>query len=348
MRTCRSAFLRIGLAAVLCGLAGLVWASAPAAAGPHHPRGQGALVRAGLPPAVPAAAVEPRLQPPRNRSTPFHQSLASPLSTHRLMGFLAGGVLATLLWSRIFGYPTPAALWEEAFPFGLLDLAVLFALGYLGFRLYRRTRPGEEDLVRRRKLFMKPVCPGPVTLTVHPQAMPGLQEISRKNPDFDLPSFGDYACRVIATLHNAWNREELDALTGLLAPTILDYLRLGQKVLHLREEVSRLEELRLHTMEVTRAGRNGTGEFLTLRLVGEVTDYIMHRSRHQVLAGSLTTPAPLEEEWTFERNGGSQEWRVKSIDDLAEKTADPLHLGGGGVKAGGHDGAAQAESCGCQ
>jgi predicted lipid-binding transport protein (Tim44 family) len=251
---------------------------------------------------------------PRNPS-----SQAAPPSAlagmDRVVGFLAGGFLATRIWAHCFGYPSNLSWADAGWALGLLDLAVFFLLGYVGARVAKRLRPGEEALIARRKLSPQPVEPGSPPLKVHPRAETGLEEIRRITPDFDLAVFGDYARRFIGTLHNAWNRQELDTLDGQVDSQTLDFLRLGMKVLLLREEISRLEALQLNSLEVVEAGREGDRQFITLRLEGQVLDYVLHRLNQQILAGSFTAPASLSEDWCFARLSEEKIWRLQRIEE---------------------------------
>jgi predicted lipid-binding transport protein (Tim44 family) len=265
-----------------------------------------------------------RPAPPRNRSSqlssPHNSSVQSPAPAtlagmDRVVGFLAGGFLATRIWAHCFGYPANLSWAEAGWALGLLDLAVLFLLGYAGARVAQRIRPGEGVQIARRRLSPRPVEPGSPPLKVHPRAESGLEEIRRITPDFDLAGFGDYARRFIATLHNAWNRQELDALNGQVDSQTLDFLRLGLKVLLLREEISRLEDLQLKSLEVVEAGRDGDRQFITLRLKGQVLDYVLHRLNQQILSGSFTAPASLSEDWCFARLSEEKIWRLQRIEE---------------------------------
>lgn len=49
-----------------------------------------------------------------------------------LVRLLAGGLLAGMLWSTLFGYPFYSYWPDRPFPLGLLDLSVLAAFCYWG------------------------------------------------------------------------------------------------------------------------------------------------------------------------------------------------------------------------
>lgn len=232
-----------------------------------------------------------------------------------LMRLLAGGLLAGLLWSVLFGYPFYSYWPDRPWPLGLLDLAVLAAFSYLGIRVLR-------SILQKNQT--RPSCPIPaflrgehesITFTVNPEAETGIRDLAAADPDFDLAAFGEFARGVMLELHAAWNRRDLEGLREKVSDGLLEYLQMGLKLMDLRGEMARLEDLRLRRLTVTAAGQEGDREYLVLRLEGQVLDYVLQKGTYKLVSGSLTYPVPLRELWRFERPRGQKAWRLVDILD---------------------------------
>ncbi|MDI6852833.1 MAG: TIM44-like domain-containing protein [Deltaproteobacteria bacterium] len=267
----------------------------------------------------PVPAAEPR-QPQEEASakspppTP-PQNIPGQNPWDNLIRLLAGGLLAGVLWSVLFGYPFYTYWPDHPWPLGLLDLSILavfFYLGYLAVLSARRRRrqPAETP----GPAFLKGRDQGPTTLMVAQQAEAGIEEIIASDPEFDLAAFGEYALQVVENLHAAWNLRDLASLNGTVGEDVLQYLRMGLKILDLRGEVSRLEDVSIDRLAVTAAGRENGREFITLRLEGVLLDYILKRKSGKLVSGSLTYPSTLQETWRFERHEG-QPWKLVDIQD---------------------------------
>ncbi|MEW6388375.1 MAG: TIM44-like domain-containing protein [Thermodesulfobacteriota bacterium] len=268
--------------------------------------------------ALPAAATPPRSQPREKYSQPSSVTGGSkPFSSTRedLFRLMAGGILGGWLWSLIFGYPAPS--WPEgSWPLGLLDFLVIAALVYLGYRVLKRAWEKEAaPPATADRCFLRPQTISPVNLDVNGDALPGLDQIMASDPDFNLAGFGEYARQVIAEFYTAWNRQDLEPLKELVTEKMFHLLSVAFKVLKMRDEISRLEDLLLNSLEVTAAAQDDQKEFITLRLQGLVLDYILQRHSLKLLSGSLTYQAELTEYWHFERQRGQKAWKLGNIEE---------------------------------
>jgi predicted lipid-binding transport protein (Tim44 family) len=302
-------------------LAGLLWLGIIQAAPPWE---QG---RTGPPSflldilvASPALAAELKQpQKPALESRPAQTTNPSSVTQNpmdNLLRLLAGGLLAGVLWSVLFGYPFYSYWPDKPWPLGLLDLSVLAAFFYLGYLVLTSAfRKNQETPAPPCPAFLKCRDSDPLTLTVDQEAEPGINDIAASDPDFDLAAFGEFAHRVMLNLHAAWNRQDLEALKDEVEEDLLEYLRMGLKIVSLREEISRLEDLHLRRLVVTAAGQEGDKEYITLWLEGEVMDYILQKSSYKLVSGSLTYPIRARESWRFERRRGQKPWKLMDIQD---------------------------------
>ena len=260
-----------------------------------------------------AAQPQPGYSPPSSLPVSVR---VYPEPWDKLFRFLAGGILGTFIWHYIFGYP--ASSWGEgAWPLGLLDLLAIAALGYLGYRLLKPAWEKEEaPPATADHAFLRPQTIQPVDLTINENAVPGLEQITAADPDFNLAAFGEFARRLIGDFYTAWNRQDMEPLKELVTEDMHHLISVAFKVLKMRDEISRLEYLLLMSMEVTAAGVDDQKEFITLGLQGRVLDYILQRHSMKLLSGSLTYQTELKEYWRFERKRGEKTWRLGNIEEL--------------------------------
>ena len=61
------------------------------------------------------------------------------------------------------------------------------------------------------------------------------------------------------------------------------------------------------------AGSDGREDFVTVLFVANLLDYTVDDSSGELVSGSMTTPVKFEEEWTWARPSGTQNWRLEGI-----------------------------------
>ncbi len=268
-------------------------------------------------PALAAESKQPQklaLETRPAKTSPPTPAVQNPMDN--LLRLLAGGLLAGALWSVFFGYPFYSYWPDKPWPLGLLDFLVLATFFYLGYLVLRSTfRKNQETSTPPGPAFLKCQDSGPLTLIVDREAEAGVKDIAASDPDFDLAAFGEFAHRVMLNLHAAWNRQDLETLQDEVEEDLLEYLRMGLKIVSLREEISRLEDLHLRSLVVTAASHENDKESITLRLEGEVVDYILQKSSYKLVSGSLTYPTTVRESWRFERRRGQEPWKLTDIQD---------------------------------
>jgi hypothetical protein len=258
---------------------------------------------------APNAPAPLKSQPPSS----FSSRLCQPLDYE----FLAGGFLSSLVCHYIFGYPMRSLTQRDFWPPGLLDLLALMTLCYAGYWVVRRLRrqPAAEQ-APPPPTFLRLGENGPPTLRVTKEAEVGLAAIEATNPDFNLEAFREEVLGLLKEVYEAWNRQELEVLNGRLKDSLLEYLRMGLRILILREETSYLEDLTLRDMAVTAAGINDGKEFITVCFQGSLMDYVVHKRSGKLLAGSMAYPTPFKEFWDLARPRGQGPWVVQDIREM--------------------------------
>uniref|UniRef100_A0A7V4LCP8 Tim44-like domain-containing protein n=1 Tax=Desulfobacca acetoxidans TaxID=60893 RepID=A0A7V4LCP8_9BACT len=238
-------------------------------------------------------------------------------SSSRLMDFLvrfvAGGILGPLLWYYVFSYPL-ALFWHQGlWPPGMLDLVVAFGVGHVGYRQYVRWRERKstpEPAPTRG--FLRPESQTPSPLLVAEEAQAGVAAIMAQDPQFTLQKFREEVRQLLQEVYTAWNFQQVESLNGRVKEGLLDYLRMGLRIMALREELSRLEDLALEDITIISARSYEDQDFITLRFRGWVMDYVLDRVSGKLLAGSMAYPNIFLEVWELGRTRG-RPWMLLDI-----------------------------------
>jgi predicted lipid-binding transport protein (Tim44 family) len=217
------------------------------------------------------------------------------------------------MWSLLFRYPLDLNWGAGAWPVGFLDLVAFSTIVYMGYRLFRKERPRVRGLPSPG--FHLPADAAPPVFTIKSEAGPGLAKISRTDPGFDLPLFVEFARQVVFDLHEAWNREDLERIKDRVTERMLGFLGMGLKLINLRGEISRMEDLALSRIVVARAWKRGDREIIQVSFVGRVVDYILERRSFKLVSGSMSYPEKFDEYWIFERKRDQDYWRLADIRD---------------------------------
>jgi len=265
-----------------------------------------------------AAAASPHgvaeKKPPAPRESPPPRPFSSS-PWQGLWCFLAGGFLSSLLWSALFGYPLYSFRPPEGFPLGLLDLTAAATTVYLGFLAVQSWREKRATVGRPTPRFSRPER-NRVPLQVEKTAQAEVERLVAQDPAFSLESFGEMVLTLIHELHDAWNHQDLSRLKGRVSENLLGFLEMGLKILALRREISRLEDLSLKRLALVQAEAGNGRQTLTVWVEGQVLDYVLQSQTYKLLAGSMTYPAELRESWLFERDGPTSSWLLHDIQDF--------------------------------
>lgn len=303
---CRPNLIRAGvLAGLVCGFLCFsgIWIEVLAAPGPKP---EASSPKEAIP--------EPPISPPKKTlsSRPLSARFCQPAHYE----FLAGGFLSSLLCHYVFGYPLRSLTENGLWPPGLLDLLALTAVCYVGYWMIRRLRRQPEDKpAPSPPAFLRQGEEVPPSLRVTKEAEAGLAAIEAADPAFDLEAFREEVLHLLNQVYEAWNRQELEVLDGRLKDSLLEYLRMGLRILFLREENSYLEDLVLKEMTVTAASINDGKEFITVCFQGSLFDYVVDKRSGKLLAGSMAYPTPFREYWDLARPRGQGPWMVMDIRD---------------------------------
>jgi predicted lipid-binding transport protein (Tim44 family) len=251
---------------------------------------------------------------PGSRSRSAAPADTAPSGQSLILRWLTGGLLGSLFYHAVFGYPL-SNIWQEGpWPPGPLDILALAGLGFLGYHWYKKLKgSGQPAETGKSPGFLRPEHKTQPMLSVREEAKPGLADIQERDQDFDLQAFGEDICSLVQEVYSDWNREEFKSLNGRVRESLLEYLQMGLKIISLREERSYLEELAVEGITITAAGVNDGKEFITVQFHGRVLDYVLDKSSGKLLLGSMAYPAIFQEFWDLERPLGQSPWVLQDI-----------------------------------
>lgn len=256
----------------------------------------------------PSQSVQPGT---RNQSGSFSRGL---------MGGLLGGALGGMLFGSMFG--------GSGSGMGLLPILLLAGIAYF---LYRRMSgasrgagpsshsgsswqggfPGSTNGIGSIGGHQAPMPPPPPGSAVDIEE--GLAEIRRSDRSFDAKHFTEVASDVFFQVQAGWMRRDLPSYRHLLGDNLAaeyeeqfnEMRRLGQ--------INKLESIAIRKVEINAAGSDGREDFVTVLFLANLLDYTVDEKTNEVVSGSMTTPVKFEEEWTWSRPVGTENWRLEGI-----------------------------------
>jgi predicted lipid-binding transport protein (Tim44 family) len=93
------------------------------------------------------------------------------------------------------------------------------------------------------------------------------------------------------------------------------YLQMGLKLLDLKGETSRVDDLTLSQMVVTQARQEIDRDLITVWFQGKALEYILDKKSYKLQSGSMSYPMDLSEHWVFERPRGGQGWLLREVEE---------------------------------
>ncbi len=240
-----------------------------------------------------------------------------------LMGGLLGGALGGMLFGSMFG--------GSGSGMGLLPILLLAGVAYF---IYRRMSSGTKagspfqggfpggqhsqggspggrgPLAGGFQMPSAPPPPPPVGVMAVDE---GLDEIGRSDRNFDPKYFVEVASDVFFQVQAGWMRRDLDSYRHLLGGQLAAEYEKEFEEMRRQGHINKLESIAIRRVEITAAGSDGREDFVTVLFVANLLDYTVDDTSGELVSGSMTTPVKFEEEWTWSRPTGTQEWRLEGI-----------------------------------
>lgn len=238
-----------------------------------------------------------------------------------LMGGLIGGALGGLLFGSLFG--------AGGSGMGILPILLLGGVAYFLYRKFAGVKQGQGAFS----------SPGPAAggapgnmfgggmNSAVDEAEPeiaiggnlleeGLDQIRQHDRTFDVNYFKEIASDVFFQVQAGWMRRDLESYRHLLGMEIAaEYDRHFQEMKE-KGQTNKLESIAIRTVDVTQAGSDGSEDFITVVFKANLLDYTVDDKSGELLDGSMTDPVKFEEEWTWARPTGTQDWKLEGIKEV--------------------------------
>lgn len=258
---------------------------------------------------APSQSVQPGAT--RNQSGSFSRGL---------MGGLLGGALGGMLFGSMFG--------GGGSGMGLLPILLLAGIAYFLYRKFSKPSragsswqggfPGSQQGGGSIPGFSMPTPPPPPGSAVDLQSGPmgieeGLAEIRGTDRNFDPKYFIEIASDVFFQVQAGWMRRDLQSYRHLLGDTLAAEYEEQFNEMRRLGHINKLESIAIRKVEITAAGSDGREDFVTVLFLANLLDYTVDEKTNEVVDGSMTTPVKFEEEWTWGRPVGTNNWRLEGI-----------------------------------
>jgi predicted lipid-binding transport protein (Tim44 family) len=261
----------------------------------------------------------PKKAPPQN--TASLQQKNSGGFASGLAGGLLGGAIGGMLFGSMFG--------GEGSGMGIMPILLFAAIGFFLFRRFSKSQqkasglPGEfpapvqggvfgQGMDGNKANFLSP-APG------FPQAVTeGLYEIRQTDNTFDAAQFLEIASDAFFQVQAGWMRRDLDSYRNLLGEKLAAEYALAFTQMREKRIINKLESIAVRKADIVAAGITGTQDFVTVRFSANLLDYTVNETTGELVDGSMTRPVKFDEEWTWARPVGTNDWKLEGISVVGE------------------------------
>lgn len=233
-----------------------------------------------------------------------------------LMGGLLGGAIGGMLFGSMFGGSGIGIL-----PLLLLGGAAFFLYrkfagarqaannhpsGLFGGQTIQYASSHSQDSTTPFKTQPPPVIGGSLKEE-------GIGQIQQYDNDFDPVHFAEVATDVFFQVQAGWMRRDLSSYRHLLGDQLAGEYE--QHFAEMREKghINKLESMAVRSAEVTQAGSDGTEDFVTVLFTANLHDYTVNDTTGELISGSMTEPVKFQQEWTWARPTGTQNWKLEGL-----------------------------------
>jgi predicted lipid-binding transport protein (Tim44 family) len=141
----------------------------------------------------------------------------------------------------------------------------------------------------------------------------GVQHIGQMDPAFDPIAFADWTRTQFAAVQSAVATRDVNVIRDRLSAEMYGVLLTQCEELKAARRRNVADKIDLTRVEVTEAWQERGQDFVTVYLDGTMLDYTVDEASGQVVDGSKTVPANIDEFWTFARPVGPNKWKLSAI-----------------------------------
>jgi len=207
---------------------------------------------------------------------------------------------------------------------GILPLIILGGIAYFLFR--RSGNSGQVANQSHRQYSGQQSSPGIFDGTFGTGGQPpptpdiginlleeGFAQIRLTDRDFNPGYFKEVASDVFFQVQAGWMHRDLDAYKHLLGEELAREYADQFAEMHSRGHINKLESIAIRNVEIVQAGSDGREDFVTVLFSANLLDYTVDDTSGEVVEGSMTKPVKFNEEWTWARSVGTENWKLEGI-----------------------------------
>ena len=270
-------------------------------------------------PSSPSSPSQVTTPPPASSQQPMQR----PGMFGGLMGGLAGFALGGLLGSMLFGGMGGGGFGGGL---GLLELLLIGGAVFFLFRMLRgrqaaRAEPayagagagGASSYSSGGQSWS--AGGGGATLEAPPSVSDldrGIEHIRSMDASFDPDGFAEFAKAAFGDVQIGIVKRDLSGVQDRLTPQEFARLQAQCDQLRSARRTNRIERLRINRAQMTEVWQESGQDWVTVYFAVSMVDYTVDDATGAVVDGS-TTPADIEEYWTFTRPVGPKPWRLSAI-----------------------------------
>ncbi len=235
-----------------------------------------------------------------------------------LAGGLLGGALGGMLFGSMFG--------AGGSGMGILPLLILGGLAYYlfkksstkpqqnGYQSYQQNPQQQNSANMFSGAFNNSGQPPPVTPDIGGNLLEeGLNQIREHDRNFDPSHFTEVASDVFFQVQAGWMRRDLDSYRHLLGDQLASEYAGHFAEMRRKGHINKLESIAVRNLEIVQAGSDGREDFVTVLFAANLLDYTVDDKSGELIEGSMTTPIKFNEEWTWARLVGTDDWKLEGI-----------------------------------
>jgi len=236
-----------------------------------------------------------------------------------LAGGLLGGALGGLLLGSLFGMGGQGM--------GILPLLLLAGVGFMLYRKFSQPSGNRYQEWNRNEGQTGPPPGGSFDGGFPGSSTPssrtpdigsglkekGLSQIKQYESGFDDAYFLEVASDVFFKVQAGWMRRDINSYRHLLGDVLAGEYEQHFEDMRAKGHINKLESIAIRGIEICEAGSDGSEDFVTVRFSANLLDYTVDDKSGDLVDGSMTTPVKFQEDWTWARATGTQDWKLEGI-----------------------------------
>ncbi len=239
-----------------------------------------------------------------------------------LAGGLLGGAIGGMLFGSMFG--------AGGSGMGILPLLLLGGVAYFlfkrfsakrqaGFQTYQQNQqPQSQSGMFGGGGFGTSAQPPPMSAPEIGGNLleEGFDQIRENDRDFDPSYFKEVASDVFFQVQAGWMRRDLDSYRNLLGEQLAGEYAGHFEEMRSKGHINKLESIAVRNLEIVQAGSDNGEDFVTVLFSANLLDYTVDDKTGELVSGSMTQPIKFNEEWTWARPVGTQDWKLEGIKEV--------------------------------